>query len=134
MQGPYPILKSFNKRIMNPLILKFAGRTRSPFAVVHHVGRRSGKPYSTPIIVQRNAQGFVMALTYGPEVDWYRNLQAAGRATLLWHGREYAIGKPEPLDVEAGLSAFPPLQRKILRARGTQDFVMATPQAGAQAA
>ena len=123
MQGPYRVILSFNKHILNPLFLKFAGRTRTPFAVVYHIGRRSGKPYSTPIIVMRVGSGFVIALTYGPKVDWYRNLQAAGGAILLWHGREYPIGKPEPLDVEAGLAEFAPWQQKILRARNVRDFV-----------
>jgi len=68
-------------------------------------------------------QSFVIALTYGPEVDWYRNVQAAGKATLLWHNREYALKQPEPIDAKTGLSAFPPPFRQILGLLGTRDFV-----------
>jgi len=68
-------------------------------------------------------EGFVIALTYGPKVDWYRNVLAAGHATLLWHGREYAVGKPEPIDVKTALPAFPSFIRTILRQQGVQHFV-----------
>ena len=114
MKRPHARMISFNKRILNPVMLKFAGSV-SPFAVIRHVGRRSGKPYKTPLIVMPAADGFVIALTYGPEVDWYRNLRAAGRATLVWRGREYAIAQPEPLDSQTGLLAFPAPFRLILR-------------------
>ena len=40
-------VRQFNKRTLNPTILNFAGRPLSPYAVVHHVGRRSGQTYST---------------------------------------------------------------------------------------
>ena len=63
-------IRFFNKRFLNRLFLKFAGVSRTPFAVIRHVGRRSGKPYETPIIVMPVSGGFVVALTYGPEVDW----------------------------------------------------------------
>jgi hypothetical protein len=51
--------------------------------------------------------GFVIALTYGPGVDLYRNILAAGHCKLLWHGRVYAVGKPERIDVKTALPAFP---------------------------
>src|SRR3954452_3417920 len=50
----------------------------APFALVRHVGRRSGRAYATPLVVARVAGGFVVELTYGPDVDWYRNITAAG--------------------------------------------------------
>ncbi len=113
----------FNKRLLNPLILKFAGTAPSPFAVIQHIGRRSGKRYQTPIIVRPTAGGFVIALTYGPAVDWYRNWQATGRATLLWHGRIYTLAPPEPLHRAAALLAFPAPMGWILQRTGTRHFV-----------
>src|SRR5438128_2213302 len=70
-----------------PLLHRFASYSRGPFAVIRHVGRRSGKPYETTIMIWPMGDGFVIALTYGPEVDWYRNLRASGHGTLLWRGR-----------------------------------------------
>ena len=111
-------IRAFNKHVTNPLLHRFAKASRGPFAVIRHVGRRSGKPYETTIMVWPMGDGFVIALTYGDSVDWYRNILAAGHGTLLWHGRVYTIGKPEPIDVETALPALPPAFRPILRRRG----------------
>ena len=116
-------IRHFNKYITNPLLRRFANASRGPFAVIRHVGRRSGKPYETPIMVWPMGDGFVIALTYGPEVDWYRNILAAGHGTILWHGRAYALEKPEPVDVQTAIPAFPPVVRQILRVLGTRHFV-----------
>ena len=116
-------IRAFNKRYFNRLVHRFAGVSRTPFALIRHVGRQSGKPYETPIIVMPLENGFVIALTYGSEVDWYRNVQAAGGATLLWHHNEYALKQPEPIDITTGLSAFPTPFRQILGVLGTQHFV-----------
>ena len=119
----HPRMIAFNKRWLNPLLLKFVGTVPGPFAVIRHQGRRSGKRYETPIIVLPAAGGFVIALTYGPEVDWYRNWRAAGRATLRWHGQRYALAQPKLLDRTSALLAFPHPLRLILQRQGTQDFV-----------
>src|SRR5258707_12280042 len=95
------------KHTLNPVTRRLAGTSFGPFASVQHVGRRSGKPYATPIIVSPAADGFVIELTYGPEVDWHQNVLAAGGCTLGWHGRRYPIGRLEPLDSAAGPAAFP---------------------------
>jgi deazaflavin-dependent oxidoreductase (nitroreductase family) len=116
-------IRIFNKHITNRITRRFARFSRGPFALVRHVGRRSGKPYETPIMVEPMADGFVIALTYGESVDWYRNVLAAGHATLLWHGRDYAVSKPEPVAVQTALPLFSPFQRLILRLLGTQHFV-----------
>jgi hypothetical protein len=34
-------------------------------------------------MVEPTTDGVVIALTYGPEVDWYRNVLAAGHCELL---------------------------------------------------
>ena len=116
-------IRAFNKHIFNRLIHTFAGAAHSPFALIRHVGRRSGKPYETPIIVMPFGDGIVIALTYGPEVDWYRNVLAAGQATLRWHGRAYALEQPESIDRAQALAAFPVLPRLILGLLGTRHFV-----------
>lgn len=72
------------KHVINPLLSRSAGSARSQFALISHVGRCSGKPYETPIMVFPKGEDFLIALTYGPKVDWYRNLRASGQGTLLW--------------------------------------------------
>ena len=119
----HTLIRNFNKHYFNRLIQRFAGVSHTPFALIRHVGRRSGKPYETPIIVMPQNHGFVIALTYGPKVDWYRNVQSAEQATLLWHNQEYALKQPEVISAQAGLAAFPPPFRQILGLLGTRDFV-----------
>ncbi len=68
------------------------------------------------------AGGFVIELTYGRDVDWHKNVLAAGGCGLLWHGQEFAIDRIEPLAAEAGRAAFPSPLRWILRALRRQDF------------
>jgi deazaflavin-dependent oxidoreductase (nitroreductase family) len=123
------IVRPFNKRVFNPLILKVAGSSHSPIGVIRHVGRRSGKPYETPVMIEPAVDGFVFALPYGPEVDWYRNILAAGRGTVRWHGKQYAVEKPEPMDAQKALPAFPPPLRLIVRTVGIQHFLRMKSQA-----
>jgi deazaflavin-dependent oxidoreductase (nitroreductase family) len=107
---------TFLKNRFNPLTRKVIARSaRGPFAIVRHVGRRSGKTYETPIVVEPADGGFVFELTYGPDVDWYKNVQAAGGCTIRWHGKDYVIDRMEPLDAEIGRAAFPLPARLILR-------------------
>ena len=73
-------------------------------------------------MVERSRDGFVFALTYGPKVDWYRNVLAAGRCRLRWHGQEYALDNLRQLDQAGGLAAYPNPQRFILKRLGIMDF------------
>jgi len=116
-------IRTLNKYVTNRLFLKFAGVSPTPFAVIRHVGRRSGRQYETPIVVMPISGGFMAALTYGPEVDWYKNVLAAGRCEILWHGKDYAIDEIVPVDRETGLAAFSLPFRPILRVVGIQHFV-----------
>jgi len=125
-------VRVLNKHITNPLLRTFATSSRGPFAVLRHSGRQSGKPYETTIMVWPLGDSFVIALTYGPEVDWLRNVLAAGRCTLHWHGREFTLGKPEPIDARIALQAFPPFFRMILSTRRTMQFVQMKKLAAAE--
>jgi deazaflavin-dependent oxidoreductase (nitroreductase family) len=113
-------IRVFNKHVTNRVLRYFATSGRGPFAIIGHVGRHSGKSYETVIWVWPTTEGFVIALTYGPEVDWRRNLLAAGGGTVFWHGRRYAVGTPEPIDAATALPAFPALFRLAFRTLGRQ--------------
>src|SRR5215207_585638 len=111
------------KHTLNPLTRRLAHSSFGPFSIIRHVGRRSGKQYETPIIVAPTEDGFVIELTYGPDVDWYKNVLAAGGCTVIWHGKEYVIDKLEPIDAETGRAAFPLPARLILRVTKRQHYV-----------
>jgi deazaflavin-dependent oxidoreductase (nitroreductase family) len=112
----------FNKHVTNRVLRGLAHLPRGPFALVRHVGRRSGKRYETVIMVFPTEDGFVIALTYGPNVDWFRNLQAAGSGTVFWHGKEFVVRQPEPIAAGAALPLFPPFFRLALGRSGLRDF------------
>ena len=56
----------------------FSGKRWNPaFGIIEHRGRRSGRVYTTPVAVRRVDGGFVVALAFGAQVDWNRNLEVA---------------------------------------------------------
>ena len=64
---------------------------RGPFSLVRHVGRKCGRSYKTPVILVKVTDGFIAELTYGEDVNWYRNIVAAGGRVVVHHHREYRI-------------------------------------------
>ena len=111
------------KHTLNRLTLRLARRGRGPFSIVTSVGRKSGKTYETPIIVQPTEGGFMIELTYGDKVQWYRNVIAAGSCKITFKAVEYDIIGVEPVDAAAGLAAFPAFQRRILTLLRRKHFV-----------
>ncbi len=129
--APAPLLyrmRSFNKRVLNRLTGRIARSSHGVFAIVRHVGRRSGTTYETPIIVVPVSGGFVIALTYGTRIDWYRNVMAAGRCDLIWHQREYAVDQIEPLEMDKALPLFPAMLRLILQVQHVNQFIQMSAQ------
>jgi deazaflavin-dependent oxidoreductase (nitroreductase family) len=63
-------------------------------AVVSHVGRKSGRTYRTPVVAFPNAGGYIIALVYGSESDWVKNVLAAGSCELLTRGRRVRLFDP----------------------------------------
>jgi deazaflavin-dependent oxidoreductase (nitroreductase family) len=103
------------KYTLNPLTRQLARSSIGPFSIIRHVGRRSGKRYETPIIVAPISDGFMIELTYGPNVDWHKNVVAAGGCTVVRRGKEYHVNQIAQVDTRTGLAAFPPSQRLVLR-------------------
>lgn len=107
---------------LNPLTRRLALAGRGPFSLVVHVGRRSGREYRTPLILARVPEGFVAELTYGENVDWLRNVEAAGGCTVVHRGTSFPVDAIEPCDARRGRAAFPPLARLVLTALGKKHF------------
>ncbi len=111
----------FNRWATNPLARTFAGRL-PPFALIEHRGRRSGSAYATPIMAFPSGAGFAIALTYGPNRDWVRNVRAAGGGTLVRSGRRHLLAHPSLLG-EEGLALMPAPLRPLLRRFGVNAFL-----------
>ena len=111
-------------RLTSPVTLPLAGRRWNPiFAVVEHRGRKTGHFYRTPVAARRSADGFIIALAFGAQVDWYRNLVAAGGGTIRWRGHVYSVTAPERVDAATVLTTFDPVQRLLLRIAGIDGYV-----------
>ncbi|NNC12355.1 nitroreductase family deazaflavin-dependent oxidoreductase [Planctomonas sp. JC2975] len=110
------------KNTLNRATLRAARSGRGPFSLVRHVGRKSGKTFETPIMVARRPDGFVVELTYGPQVNWYRNIEAAGRCDIVYKGVEHHIDRIEPCTAEAGLQAYGNPRAIVLRILHRHEF------------
>ena len=122
--GMSPAGRRFNVRVTNRILGPIV--TRLPwFAWLEHVGRVSGRPYRTPIMVFRHDDRCVIAMTYGPDTDWARNVAAAGGGAIAERGgRRLRLTKPRIVhDRSRGLVPWP--VRLPLRLLGAADFLVA---------
>jgi deazaflavin-dependent oxidoreductase (nitroreductase family) len=115
---------AFIKHTLNHATMAAAKRGSRRFSLIRHVGRRSGKPYETVIMVAPHPRGFTAELTYGPEVAWYRNTVAANRAELLYAGETYEIDGVESLDATVGRASYPVPERYVLRLLRREQFIL----------
>ena len=84
-------------------------------AVLEHRGRRSGRRYRTPVLAFRVDGGYLVALLYGANSDWARNVLAAGSCALQRGGRRVEVGSPRMLDISQGMALLPALMRPAVR-------------------
>ena len=62
-------------KMLNPVVATLAGRRHFPMAAqIHHVGRRSGKPYVTSVGARVHNGIVLIPLTFGNRSDWVRNV------------------------------------------------------------
>lgn len=106
---------SFMRRLairFGPMARPLAGTRWFPlWAVLGHVGRRSGTPYETPIVARPTRDGFLIPLPFGDATQWAQNLLAAGGGTLRHAGRQVAIDRPEIVSLdEAGTALSAPIR------------------------
>ena len=116
-------IRVFNKYVTNKILIHISGKNFGHFAILSHIGRKSGKLYRIPIIAEPIENGFVIALTYGKKVDWYENVLAEGGCSLYWKNKEYPLVNPEFIDPEIGVMAFPTIFRSVLRKKGIQYYL-----------
>ncbi|GAT07857.1 nitroreductase family deazaflavin-dependent oxidoreductase [Mycolicibacterium novocastrense] len=86
-------LARFNRRVTNPIQRLWAGWAPS-MGILEHTGRRSGKPYRTPLTVFPTHDGVAILLTYGPDRDWLKNITAAGGGRMRRYGRTFGVRDP----------------------------------------
>jgi hypothetical protein len=81
----------FNRAVVR---LGLVGGARSPWAFLEHVGRTTGTVYRTPVL-PRIANGYAcVPLPDGLDVNWARNVRAAGHCRLQVRGTVYELDEP----------------------------------------
>jgi deazaflavin-dependent oxidoreductase (nitroreductase family) len=82
------------------------------FGVLIHRGRTSGRIYRTPINVFRRGDDYLFFLTYGSDVQWVKNVLAAGSCSLRTQGKVIELMTPEVI-TDPELRPAPALVRFI---------------------
>ena len=114
---PIPeLVARFNRHVTNPVARLVAG-SLPPFAIVVHRGRHSDREYHTPVTAFRTCEGFVVALMYGAEADWVRNVMKAGGCKLQRAGRTETLSNPRVVTGPEAMDLVPMLVRGPLSPR-----------------
>lgn len=121
MPFPHWLARS-NKWLANPALIRLAARP--PFAALRHIGRVSGTEYRIPVNAFPSERGFVIALTYGSQADWVKNVMAAGGAVLEHGGVSHVVVNPQIVTGEPPAAAFPGWVRVVLRVVGATEFLI----------
>lgn len=119
-----PVLRAVrkvNRRVLNPRQMRSAGTEGAFASVVHHVGRTTGTSYETPVGAVPTPDGFVIALPYGSESDWLKNVLAAGGATLVSGGEAHTVGEPEIVVADAVAHHFSRADQRAHRLFGVDE-------------
>jgi deazaflavin-dependent oxidoreductase (nitroreductase family) len=92
------------------------------FAIIRYRGRKSGKVYRTPMNVFRDGEDYLFALTYGSNVQWVKNVLAAGEADLEQRNTTVHLVEPE-LFVDPTRHLMPQPVRTVLGFARVSEFL-----------
>ena len=114
-------IRPFTTYLFNPISRLFVGWLPG-FGVITYRGRKSGKTYHTPLNVFRRGDAYLFALTYGSDVQWVKNVLAAGGCELRRIGQRIQLSEPAIfVDPEARLMPQP--IRVFLRLMRVSEFM-----------
>src|SRR5918994_5172441 len=114
-------MRPFTTRVFNRLSRHFAG-WMPMFGIIEHVGRNTGTAYRTPMNVFRDRDGWVFALTYGSDVQWVKNVLAAGRCALVTRGKRHQLVNPHVF-VDPSRRPMPTPVRQLLGLLRVSEFM-----------
>ena len=118
---PLAVIRPFTIHVFNPFSRLFV-RWLPGFGILGYRGRRSGKAYRTPMNAFRHGNVWVFALTYGSDVQWVKNVLAAGEATLEVRRQKIRLVEPE-LFVDPRRRLMPIGIRQILGLMRVSEFL-----------
>ena len=103
-------VRQVNRMFTNNVFSTFAWLV-PPFAMLTHVGRKSGRLHRTPIAAFRSDEGFAVPLWYGRDVDWVRNVLKAGAAEIEHMGLRIKVYNPRLVEFDEAAGRLPPMLR-----------------------
>ena len=106
-------VRRMNLKVLNPRQMATAGQPGAFAQVLRHTGRTSGATYETPLGIEPTDDGFVIALVYGNDTQWLRNVLTAGKAEVVHDGETYALERPEVVPVASVIDFFKPSDRRL---------------------
>lgn len=115
-------LARLNRRVTNRLFRRVAPFLPG-FGVVVHTGRTSGREYRTPVNVFHRNSDVVIALTYGSESEWVRNVLVSGSCVLESRGRREVLQRPRVIQDEKR-ALVPRIVRPALRLIAVDEFLI----------
>lgn len=107
-----------NRAFWNPRAMETAGTPGAYASIVRHVGRTSGTDYETPIGAVATDDGFLVALPYGTQADWLKNVLASGSAVIVDEGETHLVDRPEVVAAEEVAAHFSPSDLRAQRMFG----------------
>ena len=130
MPTPVPLPRTrvilpFTTHILNRFTRLFVHRVPG-FAIISHRGRKSGQTYRTPMNVFRDGDAYLFALTYGSDVQWVKNVIAAGEADLRIGAKTIHLKEPE-LFVDPKRRLMPQPVRFMLGVMRVSEFLRMRP-------
>jgi deazaflavin-dependent oxidoreductase (nitroreductase family) len=108
-------VRRFNRAFTNPHAMKRAGTPGVRASIVRHVGRRSGHAYETPVETFATDDGFLVALPYGTDTDWLKNVLASGSATIVDDGNTFLVDQPKLVPTAVAAPDLPANEQRTLR-------------------
>jgi deazaflavin-dependent oxidoreductase (nitroreductase family) len=119
-------LARVNLHVTNRILGPLAGRMPG-MGIVVHVGRKTQLVHRTPVIVFPQGNHFVIALTYGRESEWVRNVLAQGGCELETRRQTLRLTSPY-LYYDEKRRAVPGFVRLMLGLLNVSDFLELTIQ------
>lgn len=92
--------------------------------MVRHVGRASGRAYETPVSAVPTEDGFVIALPYGTNTDWLKNVLASGSATIVHEGNTFRVDRPEVVPASVATPLFSSTDQRTHRLFGVDECLL----------
>jgi deazaflavin-dependent oxidoreductase (nitroreductase family) len=121
-----PVARVFGPaaHLLNPVLIRLAGTRWIPlWGIVRHRGRRSSRPYSTPVAIGHRDDALFIPLPFGDTADWVRNVLAARGCVVRWNGAEHEMIDPEVIHAASGLAAFNVVEARLLEAVGIKGIL-----------